>query len=199
MIDVKGISLDVKASLDGLQGLNNVKFLSLVNFNLGNKVLDVSSSVNIYNPSQLTLNIGDLYLVAGQEGFTENERFGVAFVKGLRLVPGDNVVVNVVTAPSDDPKTTKFSGDLNTRNVTLNMWADDKSTKNPALNAGLASLRQSVFLPMFLISDTPKAYSNEWTLKVLPTTVNDGLVEVSTVVSSPYFVDLNIVGDAKIT
>ncbi|KAG0055169.1 hypothetical protein BGZ90_005808, partial [Linnemannia elongata] len=198
-INVNGIPIDVKTSLDGLQGLNNIKFLTLVNFFLGDQYMEVSSSVNIHNPSQLTLNIGDLHLVAGQEGFTDNERFGVAFVKGLRLVPGDNILVNVVTAPSTDPKTTKFGTDINVREVTLNMWADDKSTSNPALNAGLASLRQSVLLPVFLMTDAPKAYANEWSLKVLNSTVNDGLVEVSTVLGNPYFVDMTVVGDAKIS
>ncbi|KAF9274666.1 hypothetical protein BGZ88_002874, partial [Linnemannia elongata] len=199
LIEIQGIPIDVKTSIAGLQGLNNVKFLSLINFFSGDKDLEVSSSVNIYNPSQLTLNIGDLHLVAGQEGFTENERFGIAFVKGLRLVPGDNFIVNVVTAPSADPKTAKFATDINTRAVTLNMWADDKSTSNPALNAGLASLRQSVLLPLFFVTDGPKAYANEWSLRVLNSTVDDGLVEVSTVLGNPYFVDMTVVGDAKIS
>ncbi|KAG0289978.1 hypothetical protein BGZ96_006518 [Linnemannia gamsii] len=78
------------------------------------------------------------------------------------------------------------------------MWTDDKSTSNPALNTGLKELRQGVILPKGLIAVGPKAYANEWTLKVLPTTVNDGLVEVSTVLGNPYFVDLNIVGDATV-
>ncbi|KAG0269410.1 hypothetical protein BGZ96_006516, partial [Linnemannia gamsii] len=179
-IEVKGIPINVRTSIAGLQGLNNIKFKSLVNFFPSWDIMEIASSVNIYNPSQLTLNIGDLKLIAGQEGFTEKERFGTAFVKGLRLVPGDNILVTVVTASASDPNTVKFSEDILTRDVTINMWADEKSTSNPALNAGLKELRQGVLLPKGLIAEAPKIYTNDWSLKILPTTKDDGLVEFST-------------------
>ncbi|KAF9113224.1 hypothetical protein BGW39_003831, partial [Mortierella sp. 14UC] len=191
-----GIPLDVKTTMAGLQGLKDIKFLVNADFApvFTEGYTYITSIVSINNPSRLTLNIGDLWLTAGQEGFTEDVKIGYSVVYNLRLVPGDNIVTSVVGFQSDSPLATTFTEALNVRAVMLNLWANSTATTNPALNAGLASLRSGVLLPKELKTASPPAYSDVWTIKVLPTTVDDGLVEVSTVFSSPYYMDMTVEG-----
>ncbi|KAF9905606.1 hypothetical protein EC991_001505 [Linnemannia zychae] len=196
-IEVKGIPLDVKTSLAGLQGLNDIRFLALADINLalvGQQT--ISSAINIHNPSQLTLNIGDLALITGTNNFTDDTIIGTSFLKNLRLVPGDNPLVALLTSDTSNPNVIQFEADLNVMSVKLTMWANDKSTSNPALNAGLAKLQSNLIIPLGLYVETPPAYSIDWTVKILPTTVDDGLVEISSIFSNPYFVDMSIVGIA---
>ncbi|KAK3844442.1 MAG: hypothetical protein J3R72DRAFT_365600, partial [Linnemannia gamsii] len=102
-IEVTGIPLDVKSSLAGLQGLNDIKFLALVNIFFADNGQVISSSINIHNPSQLTLNIGDLTLIAGNNGYSDDVTIGTAVVPKLRLVPGDNIVVSLVNTDTHRP------------------------------------------------------------------------------------------------
>ncbi|KAH7041802.1 hypothetical protein BKA57DRAFT_398731, partial [Linnemannia elongata] len=98
LIEIQGIPIDVKTSIAGLQGLNNIQFISVVQINLdlvaGYKF--VSSIVNIHNPSQLTLNIGNMGMVAGYQGYEQENRLGYSQLFNLRLVPGDNIVPSVI-------------------------------------------------------------------------------------------------------
>ena len=200
-IEILGIPIDVKSSLAGLQGLNNIKYLAFVDINRDfvTEITYAKTAVNIYNPSQLTLNIGDLDLVAGLEGFTDADVVGSSLVKNLRLVPGDNRVVAILAIPDKSPKGVYFMNVvMKTRESTLNMWAHSKSTSNAALNAGLKSLRAGVLLPKDLLTEAPPAFSSTWNMKVLPTTVNDGIVEVSTTFNNPYLVDMSVEGVAQL-
>ncbi|KAF9117621.1 hypothetical protein BGW39_002002, partial [Mortierella sp. 14UC] len=195
---IKGIPIDVKTSLAGLQGLNNIKFLAFVDnqVTMDPPRINSRTSVNIHNPSQLTLNIGDLTLEAGRD-YNQESWVGNALIQNLRLVPGDNNVITVLSVDSgSNAAAQQFLADLNVMDVLLKMWASSSATSNPALNAGLSTLRNSVLLPTFLMSYTPPAYSDVWNIKVLPTTVNDGLVEVSTVFNNPFLVDMSVEGVA---
>jgi hypothetical protein len=197
-IEIKGIPIDVKTSLAGLQGLNNIKFLAYIDNQISFDPPRVNSrtSVNIHNPSQLTLNIGDLALEAGRDYNPENW-VGNTLIENLRLVPGDNNVVTVLSVDTgSNPAAEKFLADLNIMDILLKMWASPTATKNPALNTGLSTLRNSVLLPMFLMSFTPPAFSDVWNIKILPNTVNDGLVEMSTTFSNPFLVDMSVEGVA---
>ncbi|KAF9120722.1 hypothetical protein BGW39_011142, partial [Mortierella sp. 14UC] len=196
-VEIKGIPLDVKTTMAGLQGLKNIKYMALIDFQQDPPYTMITTSVNIYNPSRLTLNIGDLLLTAGQEGFTLEVTVGTALVKNLRLVPGDNKVVSLLTTSTQTVPGNKFAIDIANRNVTLNMWASSTSTSNPALNAGLSSLRTGVPLPQNLWTDTPLGFSDIWSIKVLPTTVNDGLVEITATFNNPYLMDMKVEGVAR--
>ncbi|KAF9926799.1 hypothetical protein FBU30_003677 [Linnemannia zychae] len=201
-VGVKGIPLNVKTSLAGLQGLSDIAFKSLISIayeDLPSIGQNITSTVIIRNPSQLTLNIGDLTLVAGENVHEPSAQIGTATIGGLLLVPGDNVVSSVVRIDTHQPAASDFANHINSQPVTImTLWADDKSTSNSALNAGLKKLRSKVPLPMFLAVPAPPPTINTWTMKVLPSTVNDGLVEVSTTFNNPYFTDFNVFGTATI-
>ncbi|KAG0276353.1 hypothetical protein BGZ95_007658, partial [Linnemannia exigua] len=196
-VEIKGIPLDIKTSMAGLQGLKNIKYMALIDFQQSPPYTMVTTSVNIYNPSQLTLNIGDMSMNAGQDGFTPEVQVGVTLLKNLRLVPGDNKIVSLLTTSTQTAAGNKFAIDIMTKDVTLNMWATGNSTSNPALNAGLSTLRTGLLLPAGMWTDTPYAYGNMWSLKVLPSTVNDGLVEVTGTFNNPYMIDMKVEGVAR--
>ncbi|KAF9116725.1 hypothetical protein BGW39_002664, partial [Mortierella sp. 14UC] len=194
---IKGIPIDVRTSLAGLQGLNNIEFkVDVSMIPVAPEYIDyyIASTVNIRNPSQLTLNIGDLKLNAGLEGWTDADWLGTATVRNLRLVPGDNYVLSEVTTSTSHPIGMKFVQDLAVRDQKLTMWASSTSTSNSALNAGLSTLRSGVIVPKDLAVPKLPGYSDVWNIKVLPTTAQDGLVEMSTVFYNPYFVDMRVQG-----
>ncbi|KAK5808540.1 hypothetical protein F5H01DRAFT_416439 [Linnemannia elongata] len=196
LIEIQGIPIDVKSSLAGLQGLNNIQFISLVQINpdfiAGYKF--VSSIINIHNPSQLTLNIGNMGMVAGYRGYEEENRIGYSQLFNLRLVPGDNIVPAVIGQYWSGTASEDFANALSAGPATMTLWANSTSTSNPALNAGLTSLRTSVVAPkgLSMIPPPPKPYSDIWTVKVLPTTKNDGIIEMTTVVSNPFLYDFSV-------
>ncbi|KAF9116724.1 hypothetical protein BGW39_002663, partial [Mortierella sp. 14UC] len=184
-------------SLAGLQGLNNIEFK--VDIGMGPvppEYIDyyIASTVNIRNPSQLTLNIGVLTLEAGLDGWTDADWLGRAVIKNLRLVPGDNYVLSELTTSMSHPVGLRFIQGMPERDQLLTLRASSTSTSNPALNAGLSTLRNGVIIPKGLAVPKLPAYSDVWNIKVLPTTVDDGLIEVSTVFYNPYYMDMDVEG-----
>ncbi|KAF9919737.1 hypothetical protein FBU30_010604 [Linnemannia zychae] len=197
-VEVKGIPLDVRTSLAGLQGLNNIKFMSSVSMypdGLAGYIF-ITSVVNIYNPSQLTLTIGDLMMIAGMTEFSEAARIGFTKIYNLRLVPGDNYVPTLLYLDLSIPLASEFASGIMEHDTTMTLWANSEATSNPALNTGLAQLRSKVLVPMNLITPAPPAYSDQWTMKVLPNTEADGIVEVSTVFNNPFFWDFTVISDS---
>ncbi|KAF9899104.1 hypothetical protein EC991_009586, partial [Linnemannia zychae] len=198
-IEIVGIPIDVKTSLAGLKGLKDIKYLALIDIETifdPDMVIYSRTSVNIYNPSQLTLNIGDLTLEAGFD-YNQADWIGRNVANGVRLVPGDNKIITRLAVRSSEPVAAKFLAEMNTGPVDLKLWAGLQATSNPALNAGLQSLRTSVLLPKGLNSGTPPPYNDVWDLKVLPTTVNDGFLELSVVFNNPYLLDMSVEGLAR--
>ncbi|KAG0064966.1 hypothetical protein BGZ89_008706, partial [Linnemannia elongata] len=200
LLEIKGIPIDVKTSMAGLQGLKNIEFNSLVeiytNFNAG--FTFVTTVVNIHNPSQLTLNIGTLGMAAGYKGYEDENRIGYTEIYNLRLVPGDNIVPSLLGQGFFAPNAGPFADDLTKLSPTMTLWANSTATSNPALNAGLSTLRTSLVLPQNLIvpNPPPPAYSNVWTVKILDNTVNDGIIEMSTTFSNSFLYDFSVTGDA---
>ncbi|OAQ27885.1 hypothetical protein K457DRAFT_33537, partial [Linnemannia elongata AG-77] len=200
LLEIKGIPIDVKTSMAGLQGLKNIEFNSLVeiytNFNAG--FTFVTTVVNIHNPSQLTLNIGTLGMAAGYKGYEDANRIGYTEIYNLRLVPGDNIVPSLLGQGFFAPNAGPFANDLTKLSPTMTLWANSTATSNPALNAGLSTLKTSLVLPQNLIvpNPPPPAYSNVWTVKILDNTVNDGIIEMSTTFSNSFLYDFSVTGDA---
>ncbi|KAF9272746.1 hypothetical protein BGZ88_004449, partial [Linnemannia elongata] len=200
LLEIKGIPIDVKTSMAGLQGLKNIEFNSLVeiytNFNAG--FTFVTTVVNIHNPSQLTLNIGTLGMAAGYKGYEDENRIGYTEIYNLRLVPGDNIVPSLLGQGFFAPNAGPFATDLTQLSPTMTLWANSTATSNPALNAGLSTLKTSLVLPQNLIvpNPPPPAYSNVWTVKILDNTVNDGIIEMSTTFSNSFLYDFSVTGDA---
>ncbi|KAF9544599.1 hypothetical protein EC957_011814 [Mortierella hygrophila] len=199
-VEVKGIPLDVKTSIAGLQGLQTIDFLSVVQFypNYLAQFTFVTTVVNIHNPSQLTLNIGDLGMAAGYKGYDDADRIGYTEIFNLRLVPGDNIVPSLLGQGYTAPNAGPFGNDLPLLSPTMTLWANLTATSNPALNAGLSTLRTSVVLPQNLVvpSPPPAAYGPDWTIKILPTTVDDGIIEMSITVNNPFLYEFTVSGDS---
>ncbi|KAF9164377.1 hypothetical protein DFQ26_001513 [Actinomortierella ambigua] len=96
---IENIPLDVKTTINGMQGLKNVTIVGI-------PVLDTSdftkvkilTSVNLYNPSPLTLHLGDLNIDMERVAPSAEQPlglFGTANMNNLVLVPGDNFIVSV--------------------------------------------------------------------------------------------------------
>ncbi|KAG0287845.1 hypothetical protein BGZ98_004458, partial [Dissophora globulifera] len=188
---VKGIVIDVFAPVAGLQGLKQVDFISTItaNFVLETNLVEASTLVNIHNPSNLTLTIGDLHLTAVYD-FVSAQKAGDALIKGLTLVPGDNrVVATAGVGLSGDGYLLALEILTSTDPIPFLMMALDDATSNIALNAGLNELQTSVFLPPGMLEQPPAnlPYSlTDMALKFLPTSVDDGLVEMTMTFFNPF-------------
>ncbi|KAF9983996.1 hypothetical protein BGZ75_004421 [Mortierella antarctica] len=186
-ITVEGIRLDVKTSVDGLQGLRDIQYVSVLSMTLVDGLVIVSSLMNIHNPSKLTLHLGDLVFKANMFNYTDDTLLGVSKITDLHLVPGANVVPARVELNLTYPAATKVTALFLTQDVPIMLSASTQISKNPALHAGLAKLQTSVVVPRSLPSGyTRNPYSPVWRLKVLPTTVDDGLIEMTQTIYSMY-------------
>ncbi|GJJ74035.1 hypothetical protein EMPS_06393 [Entomortierella parvispora] len=182
-IEVKGIRLDVKSNLDGLQGLKVVDLRYIAGFKFGISTVDITSIVNIHNPSKLTLHIGKLTLrLNATTGYA-----GVTVIPDLTLVPGDNVMPNVANLETSAPGTREVLGGTTVGPVPLTMYAFPGSSSNKALDAGLQSLVSTTIEPFQLRSPVPALlYDKVWTVTALPNTLQDGIVDVTAKFKNPY-------------
>ncbi|KAG0212765.1 hypothetical protein BGX28_005611 [Mortierella sp. GBA30] len=186
-IEVKGIKLDVKTQMAGLQGLQDIKVISIVSIDLQNGMVGVTSLVNVHNPSKLTLNLGDVVLNSGLN-YTDAGYAGLSTMKGFQLNPGDNYVPSLVSFDQTRPAGVEIPNLLISQNVTLRLWAYPGTSKNPALSAGLSRLRTFTVIPAsFPNVASAKQYDTNWAVKILPTTVNDGLVDITATFHNPFF------------
>ncbi|KAI7819724.1 hypothetical protein BC939DRAFT_520383, partial [Gamsiella multidivaricata] len=193
-IEIQGINLDVKTPLDGLQGLKVIEFLNPLGMGSGEHngipTIDMTVLVNIHNPSKLTLNIGNLVLNGGVN-YTEEGYLGTTSINNLQLVPGDNRYVSLASLSVLSPNMEDFlMSVLMSGNVsTLYLQGFSDSSSNPALSAGLKDLRSEIGIPPnFKVPNAGYPYLNNTVkIKVLPTTVDDGLVEMSMDFRSMYY------------
>ncbi|KAF9373222.1 hypothetical protein CPB97_000713, partial [Podila verticillata] len=188
-ITVKGIKLDVKTKLAGLQGLKDVKFVYGISFGSDvNAVITSVNLVNINNPSKLTLKIGDLALNTGLN--TTKEGFGaISSISDLVLVPGSNYVASSTVIDSKT-EVGKLLPNMLTGGspVTLHLYPFSGSSKNPALDAGLQKLHQVLDLPPYLLGNmSAKAYAPDWHLEVPASAADDGIAYVTTTVGNPFY------------
>ncbi|KAF9966861.1 hypothetical protein BGZ70_001027, partial [Mortierella alpina] len=175
-ITVENIPLDIKTSVEGLQGLRHIQYISLLSLTSG-ELIKVSSLINIHNPSQLTLYLGELIFQANMFNYTDETLLGVSRNLNLRLVPGANVVPAQFELNLTYPAATQMTALLLTQDI----------SKIPALHAGLAKVRTSVVIPQLLpLGFTQNPYSHVWHLKVLSTTVDDGLIEMTQTIHNVY-------------
>ncbi|KAG0308232.1 hypothetical protein BGZ98_008573 [Dissophora globulifera] len=187
-IEVKGIKLDVTSSLAGLQGLKQLQFVAAAGISPNGAAMTVNSIVNIHNPSQLTLNLGDLTFKAGLDT-TPTNFAGIAIMKNLVLVPGDNIVPSTVIM---DPKTQAGRDITNNLffgiDVTMTLYASADTSSNPALDAGLANMVSTILVPGGLPNNfSQPIYDVNWALATTPTTGVDGLVDMTVTIGNAYF------------
>ncbi|KAF9956028.1 hypothetical protein BGZ70_010053 [Mortierella alpina] len=188
-VTIKGIKLDVKTQLDGLQGLKNIIYRSTIDYDFITMpgYIVTSALVTINNPSKLTLNLGDLTLNVGLD-YTAAEFAGLSTLRNFKLVPGDNDVVSSIAFDLSTKAGQEIPNLMLTQDVKIALWAGDKASPNPALAEGLKKLRTSLVAPGGLPAVySAKHYSSTWKIKVLPSTLTDGLVEMTATFGNPFF------------
>lgn len=160
----------------------------------------VTSVVNIHNPSQLTLNIGDMGMEAGYKGYREEDRIGYIEILNLRLFPGDNIVPSLLGQSYTAANAGPFRTEIPLLSPTMTLWANSTATSNPALSAGLSTLRTFIVLPQGLVVPTPPPapYNVDWTVKILPTILNDGLIEMTAEFNNPFLYEFTVSGDSTL-
>ncbi|KAF9995184.1 hypothetical protein BGZ79_011136 [Entomortierella chlamydospora] len=188
LVEVKGISLDVTTSLKGLQGLKTTDWVSLLAQAFSNGGFGVSCLVNIHNPSDLTLKLGDLNLNMGLT--TEaSDLAGVSNIVDMVLAPGDNQVVAYTFLSLAIPAARTVITGPSTADVPLVMYAFSGTSNNPALNVGLTNMLTHMTIPKggltVTFSDVP--YDADWTVKFLPTTAQDNIVEMTATFNNPFY------------
>ncbi|KAI1288628.1 hypothetical protein EDD11_009849, partial [Mortierella claussenii] len=186
-IEIKGIKLDVKTTMAGLQGLKKLDYIGGAGLTYADYGFEMVNVVNIHNPSKLTLKLGDLVLKLGLNTTAEGYA-GETFIKNMVLAPGDNQYPSAARLYFSAPQTMPIILALGKGPVTMALYAGPDASKNPALAAGLKDLRSQITVPQNAPNTaSAPAYSQNWALKASPSTVQDGLVDVTTTFNNPFF------------
>ncbi|KAF9296977.1 hypothetical protein BGZ88_011395 [Linnemannia elongata] len=180
-LTIPGIGFNAVVPFKGLDNLKNIKYIYAIEVNPsidGNIYLAAIISIN--NPSQLTVNLGDVSFDASHNG----AHIGVSTVKNLKLVPGDNQVISYTTLDMSLTAAQQFSDSLAGASQVMSLSGFAGSSSNPALNGGLGGVKSGVTIPQFFqgssMSQIP--YKN-WSIKVSPTKV----ATVTATFQSPYY------------
>ncbi|KAF9366733.1 hypothetical protein CPB97_006735, partial [Podila verticillata] len=155
-----------------------IKYIYLIdnNYDFVNNKMTMTTIVNIKNPSNLSLKLGDVNFSTASVG----EYVGISTIKNLNLVPGDNYVISGTVLEITRDAAFKFLNGLETADGTLVMSGFSGTSSDEALNAGLAALKSNLVVPkQFQGSTVSQAPYKNWSLKVLPTTKTDGLVDIT--------------------
>ncbi|KAI7829767.1 hypothetical protein BC939DRAFT_473968 [Gamsiella multidivaricata] len=113
---------------------------------------------------------------------------GYSQITDLILVPGDNLIQAVAAIDNTLPGGSELATELFYQNTTVTMYGFPGVSKNPALAAGLQSLVTQTVIPAGLETfQNAPPYSATWKIKVPPTAVDDGMIEITTTFSNPYF------------
>ncbi|KAF9296976.1 hypothetical protein BGZ88_011394 [Linnemannia elongata] len=180
-LTIPGIGFKAVVPIKGLDGLKNQKYVFAIEIapGLDDKTY-MTSILNINNPSQLTLTLGDVNFDSTHKG----AHIGVSTVKNLKLVPGDNQVVSYTVLDMTLEAARTFSQALYTSDEVMGISGYTNSSTNPALNAGLAAVKSGVTIPMNFqglhLSQAP--YKN-WSLKISTARVGT----VTATFQSPYY------------
>ncbi|KAF9965624.1 hypothetical protein BGZ70_004421 [Mortierella alpina] len=182
---IPGIGFKTTVVFDGLNNLSQMKFLYLIdtNFDTPNFIY-MTTIINIINPSKLSLKLGDVsFSTATAGGYV-----GVSSIKNLNLIPGNNYVLSSTGLDLSYPAAVDFLTNLGNADGVLSLTGFAKSSANVALNAGLAAVKSPLVVPKnfegAIMSQAP--YKN-WSLKTLPSTNSDFLVEITATFQSPYY------------
>ncbi|KAF9289016.1 hypothetical protein BGZ68_010171 [Mortierella alpina] len=182
---IPGIGFKTTVLFDGLNNLSQMKFMYLIdtNFDTPNFIY-LTTIINIVNPSKLSLKLGDVnFSTATAGGYV-----GISSIKNLNLIPGNNYVLSSTGMDLSYPAAVDFMTNLGNADGVLTLTGYDKSSANVALNAGLAAVKSPLVVPRnfegAVMSQVP--YKN-WSLKTLPSTNSDHLVEITATFQSPYY------------
>ncbi|KAF9586699.1 hypothetical protein BGW38_008622 [Lunasporangiospora selenospora] len=166
-LTIPNIGFKSTVPMAGLNGLKVTKYLYLIDvLTLPDGSLTISTIVNLENTSKLSVKLGDVIFST----YSNSNYVGVSTIKGLTLVPGNNYVISSTYLDGSIPAT------------------KDTSTTNPALNAGLSAIQSELTIPQaFSGSVMSQPPYSDWSLKTLPNTNKDLIVEASVTFKSPYY------------
>lgn len=99
-----GIGFSSKTSLGGLNGVSSASFVGRTTDNSGdtNKMFLFNFEIEITNPSQVSIAVGDLRFNTFTGTGASRVDLGVSTVKDTRLVPGVNLLQVTLTAKASD-------------------------------------------------------------------------------------------------
>ncbi|KAG0256321.1 hypothetical protein BG011_004626 [Mortierella polycephala] len=184
-LTIPGVGFKATTTFAGLNNLTPINYLFLIDTNFDNiGFITLTTIVNIVNPSMLTLKLGDVaFDTAASEG-----RVGISTIKDLNLVPGDNYVLSTTDLDMALPAAGAFLGNLGNADGVLTLTGYEGSSSDVALNAGLAAMKSVLVVPQnFEGSVMSQAPYKDWSLKTLPSTNTDFVVEVTATFQSPYY------------
>ncbi|KAF8933577.1 hypothetical protein BGZ47_010807 [Haplosporangium gracile] len=163
-LTIPGIGFKAVVPIKGLDGLKNQKYVFAIEIDNGaNNKTSMTSILNINNPSQLSLTLGDVNFDSTHNG----AHIGISTVKGLKLVPGDNQVLSYTVLDMSLDAARAFSDGLYTSDQVMGISGYASSSTNPALNAGLAAVKSGVTVPMnFQGLHMSQAPYKAWSLKI---------------------------------
>ncbi|KAI1319309.1 hypothetical protein EDD11_004446 [Mortierella claussenii] len=185
-LTIPGIGFKATVPFDGLNNLNQMKYIYLVDtdFVTNPGFIRLTTIINIVNPTKLSLKLGNVaFSTATADGYV-----GISTINNLSLNPGNNYVLSATNLDSSLPPTNKFLGDLSSADGVLNLSGYASTSTNPALNAGLAAVKSKLVVPQnFQGSVMSQAPYKNWSLKTLANTNTDHVVQVTATFASPYY------------
>ncbi|KAK3844179.1 MAG: hypothetical protein J3R72DRAFT_84689 [Linnemannia gamsii] len=185
-ITIPGVGFKTTTTFQGLNGLKTVDYVFLVDTDTSSVVgtIFMSAIVNIKNPSNLTLKLGTVtFHTTFNGGFV-----GPSTIKNMVLVPGNNYLISSTTLDTAVTAVTDLLANIGSGDSVLTLTTDANTSTNPALNAGLAAVSSKMTIPMnFGSSAMSQPPYKAWSIKLLPTTPTDYIVQATATFQSPYY------------
>ncbi|KAG0376491.1 hypothetical protein BGX24_007650 [Mortierella sp. AD032] len=139
-LSVPGIAFSSEVTLKGFNNFPKIDYIKEeAHSNNDDGSFDITSRINIHNPSQLVVKLGDVYF----KTFDDKLEIGITSMKGLELKRGDNEITVVANAASAEIYQRVYQ-----TGGTFSFQGFDKSSEtNNILAAGLAPLRTTCKVP----------------------------------------------------
>ncbi|KAF9301510.1 hypothetical protein BGZ74_006620 [Mortierella antarctica] len=140
-----GIGLEIDVAIPGLNGLPDIKFLSLIEntVDTGNMRQTISFKVNVKVATNLGVKLGDIvFNTAGPAG-----PIGTTTFKAFSVEHGDNTIDTVTVVDLNKPGAAGFVSGLDTADGVLILTGFAGSTQNPATVSGLEALHLTIVVP----------------------------------------------------
>lgn len=140
-----GIGVETNKVLTGLNGLPDIKFVSLIENTVDavNEKQTISLKVNIKSISNINVKMGDIVF----ETRSSVGRIGTTTFKTLSLDTGDNSITAVTVVDLSLVGSTDFVSGLDTADRTLTLTGFAGSTQNPAILPAIQALHLTVVIP----------------------------------------------------
>ncbi|KAF9930427.1 hypothetical protein FBU30_000478 [Linnemannia zychae] len=180
------VGFKTTSTLQGLNGLKTVDWVFLIDTDTTSTIgtIIMSAIVNIKNPSNLNLSLGTITFDTSYKG----SYIGPSTIKNAVLAPGNNYLISTTSLDTANQSVIDLLNNIGTSDSILTMTTGPNSSSNVALNAGLAAVKSQLTIPMnFGTSAMSQPPYKGWSIKLLPTTPTDYIVQVTATFQSPYY------------